>query len=533
MCVVLIGLSCAESAPPPCEAVDCEVDNPCAAEPVECTAEPLMLRLRSVRGDVVGQIFEDRTGVAIEPLPMLDPAFTPDVDAVVARHEDGIVLRTGAIVSACGTDVACLAEMLQGDAAALLRRPLSAAEAASLSAAIGEGSSDEVASVLWQARLAPESLIVFERGGDAAGRELADRFARLVWRTGADAALVELVENPHAFVDALLGDPRAGRGAVAMHERWLHAGVGALHPTLAVDMEAETGLYLASVLADGGATFGTLLRAPYTFANDALAEHYGFDARPGDFARVEVPERYNLLTHGSVAAGGITQRGRAVLAGMLCTPPPEPPDFDPTIPDDVEGDTERERLQAFVSMNPACVSCHALIDPFGHALEAYDTYESPGRYRGPSANDLYALPECVGGTTAGEGMGAADLAGWIVRSPDARRCYVEQLVTEFGELDHCAKAQVDVSETRGDVSLHDLFVQAVTLAYEPTSTDPGSHPFVPLPTDDLGDRLPLRTALVAASDRVGVLRTATDERNNRTLDDLDVGYRELQIRLAR
>ncbi len=298
--------------------------------------------------------------------------------------------------------------------------------------------------------------------------------------------------------------------------------------------EAETRLYLAAVLADPNATFDTLLRAPFTYANDALAEHYGLEARPGDFARVEVPARHNLLTHGSVAAGGITQRGRALLAGMLCTPPPvPPPSVDTTIPDEPPGGTERERLAAYVGRDGACGSCHNVIDPYGHALEAYDTHTDPGRYRGPASDDAYTLPECAGGTTGGEGAGASDLAAWIVRSPDARRCYVQQLVTEFGDLGVCAQARLDVSVTRGDVSLRDLLVQAVVLDYATTHTDPGPHGFMPLSFPDPRDQLPLITALAAARERVEMLRTAVDEDENRRLDELHFAYVELLMRLSR
>jgi len=69
-------------------------------------------------------------------------------------------------------------------------------------------------------------------------------------------------------------------------------------------------------------------------------------------------------------------RGKWVMGVLLGTPPPPPP---PNVPlfDETPGVasgralTVRERMEAH-RKNPACTSCHQLIDPIGLALENFD-----------------------------------------------------------------------------------------------------------------------------------------------------------------
>ena len=74
-----------------------------------------------------------------------------------------------------------------------------------------------------------------------------------------------------------------------------------------------------------------------------------------------------------------TVRGSWVLENIFGTPPPPPP---PNVPSLEEKKTftvlsVRERL-AMHRENPACASCHELMDPVGFALENFDAV---GRWR--------------------------------------------------------------------------------------------------------------------------------------------------------
>jgi hypothetical protein len=76
------------------------------------------------------------------------------------------------------------------------------------------------------------------------------------------------------------------------------------------------------------------------------------------------------------------QRGKWILQVLLGSPPPPPP---PNVPafEDTKASADgrflsvRERMEQHRS-NPACQSCHRVIDPLGLALENFDVV---GRYR--------------------------------------------------------------------------------------------------------------------------------------------------------
>src|SRR5690606_34996418 len=129
-----------------------------------------------------------------------------------------------------------------------------------------------------------------------------------------------------------------------------------------------------------------LLTADYTFVNERLARHYGIAGVTGPtFRRVMYPDstRRGVLGHGSILTltshGNRTSpvlRGKWVLEVLLGSPPPPPP---PNIPDLEEaGEAKNGRLLsvseqlAMHRANPACSSCHNVIDPIGLSLDNFD-----------------------------------------------------------------------------------------------------------------------------------------------------------------
>ena len=129
-----------------------------------------------------------------------------------------------------------------------------------------------------------------------------------------------------------------------------------------------------------------LLTADYTFVNERLARHYGIAGVSGpEFRKVTYPDdkRRGLLGHGSVLTltshGNRTSpvlRGKWVLEVLLGSPPPPPPIDVP----DLEETGRGHRRQVSVGgravgappRNPACSSCHNVIDPIGLALDNFD-----------------------------------------------------------------------------------------------------------------------------------------------------------------
>ena len=160
-------------------------------------------------------------------------------------------------------------------------------------------------------------------------------------------------------------------------------------------MARELTLFLDSqIREDRGAL--ELLTADYTFVNERLARHYGVENVFGNhFRRVSLTGahevRRGLLGKGSLLT--VTSyahrtspvlRGKWLLENVLGTPPPDPP---PDVPAREEYDepgleprSVRERLEQHRA-NPACASCHKVMDPLGFALENFDAI---GRWRDES-----------------------------------------------------------------------------------------------------------------------------------------------------
>ena len=71
------------------------------------------------------------------------------------------------------------------------------------------------------------------------------------------------------------------------------------------------------------------------------------------------------------------QRGKWIMEVLLGSPPPAPPPNVPTLDDSVAAAqgakvlSVRERMEEH-RKNPACTSCHRVIDPLGLALENFD-----------------------------------------------------------------------------------------------------------------------------------------------------------------
>jgi hypothetical protein len=150
-------------------------------------------------------------------------------------------------------------------------------------------------------------------------------------------------------------------------------------------MERETELFFNNLVRENRSLL-ELFTADYTFVNERLAKHYGFPNVAGNqFRRVNYPDarRKGLLGHGSVLVltslanrTSPVLRGKWVMEVLLGTPPPPPP---PNVPDldQTTGAqagkmlTTRQRMELHRA-NPACSSCHKMMDPIGLALDNFD-----------------------------------------------------------------------------------------------------------------------------------------------------------------
>ena len=232
---------------------------------------------------------------------------------------------------------------------------------------------------------------------------LASRLSFFIWGSGPDAALMKAatagtLSAPGALdrqVRRMLADPRSDALAMRFGAQWLRlADVEQILPdailfpyfdrSLGRAMVTETELFFDSLVREDR-TVLDLLTADHTFVNERLARHYGIPNIVGnEFQRVTVPdERRGLLGKGSVLLltsvadrTSPVMRGKWVMEVLMGSPPPPPP---PNVPGLEETKatgatrmlTVRERMEQHRA-NPACRSCHRVIDPLGLALENFD-----------------------------------------------------------------------------------------------------------------------------------------------------------------
>ena len=234
--------------------------------------------------------------------------------------------------------------------------------------------------------------------------DLASRLSYFLWSTLPDQELIDLamknqLRAPGMLekqVERMVQDKRADALATRFASLWLRLqDLDKIHPdaltfpafdhTLVEAMRRETELLFETLVHEDRSVLD-LLTADYTFVNERLARHYGIPNITGDhFRRVQMPDpnRRGLLGHGSILMmTSVADRTSAVLRGkwvmevLLASPPPAPPPNVPTL-EETEGVSEarlltvRERMEQHRN-NPACNSCHRVIDPLGLALENFD-----------------------------------------------------------------------------------------------------------------------------------------------------------------
>ena len=232
--------------------------------------------------------------------------------------------------------------------------------------------------------------------------ELASRLSYFLWSSMPDSKLISAAETGRlssrheltSQVVRMLRDKKARGFVEHFTDSWLRINIlGSMPPDLKAFgsyyddrlesfFKQETRLFFADLVESNGSIVN-LLDSDYTFANDALAKHYGIDKVQGEhFRRVALQPKHHrggLLGQGSVltlTANGIETspvvRGVWVLENIFGTPPsPPPPDVEPLEPDTRGTTTIREQLARHRNV-AACADCHRKIDPAGFALEFFD-----------------------------------------------------------------------------------------------------------------------------------------------------------------
>ncbi len=311
----------------------------------------------------------------------------------------------------------CAHEIISELAAKAYRRPLDEMDIEGLMSFYATGASEGdfesgIRTALQAILASPHFVFRLEEApaaGDAGGIHrlndlpLASRLSFFLWASVPDEELVKLaaegrLHDPAVLsgqVERMLRDPRSDALATRFASQWLRLqDLDKIDPdylfyplydeTLASALREETELFFENLVREDRSVL-EVLTADYTFANERLARHYGIPNVTGSqFRRVKLEDesRRGVLGQGSVLTltsvadrTSPVNRGKWVLEVLLGSPPPPPP---PNVPDlEAARDSASKALSVREAMelhrsNPACTSCHQVIDPLGLALENFD-----------------------------------------------------------------------------------------------------------------------------------------------------------------
>ena len=288
--------------------------------------------------------------------------------------------------------------------------------------------------------------------------EIASRLSFFLWSSIPDDTLLDVaskggLKSPAGLdqqVRRMLSDPKSQAFIDNFVGQWLQLrNLKTKQPNshefpdfddnLRTALGTEAELFVASIMREDRSVLD-LMTANYTFVNERLAHHYGIPNVYGThFRRVTLKDetRYGLLGKGAVLM--VTShphrtspvlRGKWILENVLGSPPPPPPDVVPPFEEDAgaaKPKSVRERMEQH-RRNPACASCHRMIDPAGLALENFD---ATGAWRtrdgGTRGAPVDATGQLVDGTQIN---GVVELRAALLREPETFvRTLTEKLMT--------------------------------------------------------------------------------------------------------
>jgi hypothetical protein len=372
-------------------------------------------------------------------------------------------------VPQAATDTACAQQALSTLGKRAYRRPLTDEETSRLvtlaTSIAGQAGSSmligmrHAVSMLIQS---PNFLYRVELGAPSAadgGRlkytsfEMASRLASTLWNTVPDAALLAAADSlantdgVSAQAKRMLADPKAHQALTAFVDdlyalHFLHGAMPdpTVYPgftqTLRQAMQTELEMRVDDTVFGTPGDFLSLFDSRTTFVNDELAKHYGLPATGSSgFQRVTFPAdspRAGILGSGAILTGMAlpertmpTRRGKFIRDALLCqvVPPPPANVMAQLPPNRNPNDTIRKILTDHRS-NAACAACHALMDPIGLGLEAFD---GVGSYR---TRDKGQPIDATGDLDGVPFNGLAELGKALRNAPVAGPCLVSKLYTQ-------------------------------------------------------------------------------------------------------
>jgi hypothetical protein len=433
--------------------------------------------------DLLGQTGDPAAAIAPDERigPFYSNGIAPPTNLLVEQHAEvaaslaaAAVPRMNAIAGcslSTDTGTTCAKQFIASFGLRAFRRPLEAAERDGFLSLFTLGRTDSGAAngfeLVVEAMLqAPSFLYHADLGAQAApsatpvpitSYELASRLSYFLWNSMPDDQLFALAANDQlrdptivaVEVDRMLADARAGDAIPYFHLEWLGIdNMDAIEPkdpvlypqfdsVLTDAMQAETATFADRVVRNGDARLATLFTASYSYPTGPLFALYGV-AQPagfqsGDRVALDPSQRGGLLTQAAFLTAKAhrdqtspVHRGLLVRENLLCQPiPSPPPDVNTTPPPVTPAMTTRERFAAHEA-NPACGSCHKLMDPIGLGFENYGPIGEFRKFDGQSPVDPSGQIIGADADIAGAFHGAIDLGVKLAASRQVGDCLATQ-----------------------------------------------------------------------------------------------------------
>ncbi|MEO1332061.1 MAG: DUF1592 domain-containing protein [Myxococcota bacterium] len=393
----------------------------------------------------------------------------------------------------CGpeqTDVECAHHYIEQLGRRVYRRALSPPERDGLLQLYDAGaaaSHREGMLTVFEALLqSPSFIYVQESASTLSADEIAQRMSALLTRSIPDAELRAAADSG-AILDAeeratqaerLLDTTQGQEAQVALALEWfgldgLEQGQLAIdNPELVALFSRESELLARSVLIDGSGDLRKLLTARYTFANTALAEHYGYaldgaQEHGNGWFRITREESAGLLTQGSFLSQhtGSVRRGWRIRDVVLCSSVPGPDGVDTTQIENFVGESERSQAQKRLE-HPTCSACHIAMDPLGLTLDNYDE-EGIHRTEDEHGNGLSSEGEIIGTDVDGVVSHPSELVNRLVSSGQVMACLADNVFTwayasQASSKSTCQRKGIEDALTNNEFSLRKALVDIAT-----------------------------------------------------------------------
>jgi hypothetical protein len=319
-------------------------------------------------------------------------------------------------------------EILRAFASRAYRRPISLDEETQLmnvfeqSSADGGRFQDNVTNALHVVLTSPQFLFVIEDSKSPESEplnenELASKLSYFLWNGPPDQGLMTLAANGNlsdqlqAEVGRMIDDPRFSLFISEFASQWLALDKFSVlepdrdrFPKLTRDTRTQLRqepIQFLEYLIRNNLALKNVIESDFLLANEVIASYYELaDRTESGFEFVPVAHNRKdlggMLTQAAIMAGlsdgresNPVKRGAWLARRIIAEPPDDPPPNVPTLTEDTQGLSLRERIERHRNQ-PGCVQCHLKIDPWGIPFEEFD---AGGRLKRQSVDARSTLPD--------------------------------------------------------------------------------------------------------------------------------------------